>query len=419
MRRLVVSIFLTISCVLHVTAAEAQPVANLPLTCPDAGAIGQQSCSNLTYQSPTSEQLIVLRSNGTWARAVNLASTETVAVCALPVQPGTYSSCRDESGARRIVYVAKSQVFGSLEPPPPPSGGAGARVLDLSAPFVISEPGLYVLDRDWDGGGLGPSATLLRIAADNVTLDMQGFGLSGASNLLSIGGDSATVKNGRLSTTGLALFGEGARSLIDAMRLTGRIDLYGGGQVLANSDIDGTLSIERGVIVRDNLIRSSADTAWAVRASEGAFVLDNQLRCRGLTCVTVVATSNVVRGNVISSRGTAIKLEGVDNEVLDNTVLVKTHVWLAGESGEPGFIYLSGDVAIESPGRNTIRGNYVEPVIARSEPPFGPFIAPWRVGIRFTGNGNRYGDNLIGADVPFELGSTVQVDLGGNHPITP
>ncbi len=69
-------------------------------------------------------------------------------------EPGTYSSCRDASGVRRIVYVAKSQVFGSSTPPPPPSGGAGARVLDLSAPFSISEPGLYVLDRDWDAGGL-------------------------------------------------------------------------------------------------------------------------------------------------------------------------------------------------------------------------------------------------------------------------
>jgi hypothetical protein len=136
--------------------------------------------------------------------------------------------------------------------------------------------------------------------------------------------------------------------------------------------------------------------------------------------VTIVRSNNVVSRNVISSRGTAIKIEGGGNEVLDNIVLVATHVWLAGESGEPFFLYSSGDVAIDvAGGGNTIRGNYVEPTLARQETQFDPIIVPWRVGIRFTSGGNRYGGNLMGADVPFELGSTVQVDLGGNHPITP
>ena len=120
--RLFAASAIAIACDLFVAMAQA-PVANLPLTCPSAAAIGQQSCSNLTYQSPTSEQLIVLRSNGTWARAANLAGTDTVAVCALPVQPGTYSSCRDASGVRRIAYVPKSQVFTVRRPPP--SGGTG------------------------------------------------------------------------------------------------------------------------------------------------------------------------------------------------------------------------------------------------------------------------------------------------------
>ena len=41
MRTLLVSVFFSGSCVLLVTAAEAQPVANLPLTCSTASAIGQ------------------------------------------------------------------------------------------------------------------------------------------------------------------------------------------------------------------------------------------------------------------------------------------------------------------------------------------------------------------------------------------
>jgi hypothetical protein len=118
------SIFLMIACGMFVTAAQAAPIANLPLTCPNAGAIGQSDCSGLVYRSPTPE-LIVLKgpsSAPTWARASTLASADTLAVCTLPVEPGTYSSCRDSSGVRRIAYVPKSTVFPDS---PPPSGGTG------------------------------------------------------------------------------------------------------------------------------------------------------------------------------------------------------------------------------------------------------------------------------------------------------
>ena len=410
---------------LVVTAAEAQPVANLPLTCSSASAIGQpqNNCNgDWAYQTPN-EQLVVLRgpsSAPTWALAANLAGTDPVAVCSLPVEPGTYSSCKDPSGVRRIGYMAKSQVFGSSIPPPPTSGGAGARVLDLSAPVSITEPGRYVLDRDWDASGLGlaPSQSLLGISADNVTVDMQGFGVSGALLLVAITGNSATVENGRLSTAGRAIIGGGSRSLIDAMRITGTLDLFGGGVVLANSNISGSMMIERGVIVRNNLITSGSGTPWAVRVSEGAFVVDNQLRCGGTTCVTIDRSNNVVSGNVISSRGTAIKVEGGGNQVFDNNVLVNTIGWVADIHLEPVYVYLSGDVAIDvAGGGNTLRGNYVEPFPIGFVPDLITQANPWRVGMRFTAGGNLYGDNVIGAEVPFDLGATVQRDLGGNQPL--
>jgi hypothetical protein len=289
--------------------------------------------------------------------------------------------------------------------------------LDLNAPFIIREPGSYVLDRDWDAGGLGSSVVFLGIAADNVTLDMQGFGLSGASHLLSIEGSSATAKNGHLNTTGTAVSGGGDRSLIDSMRITGSLDLSGGGVVLANSVIHGTVMVERGVIVRNNLITSDLGTPWAVRVSEGAFVVDNQLRCRGTTCVTIDRSNNVVSRNVISSRGTAIKVEGSGNDVLDNMVLVNTIALVADTHPEPAYEYLSGDIAIDvASGSNNIVGNYVEPIPLRFQPDLQVFN-PWRVGMRFTAGGNLYGDNVIGAEVPFDLGATVQIDLGGNHPL--
>ena len=133
------------------TAARAAPFANLPLTCSSASAIGQpqNNCTgDWVYLLPNTDELVVLKgpaSAPTWARAANVASSETVAVCSLPVEPGGYSGCKDASGVRRIVYLPKIQVFlGSPSPPlpPPPSG---ARTLDLSrTPVEITEQGVYV-----------------------------------------------------------------------------------------------------------------------------------------------------------------------------------------------------------------------------------------------------------------------------------
>ena len=128
MRGLAESILSTISCALLVTAAEAASVANLPLTCSDASAIGQpqNNCNgDWAYRLPSTDQLIVVKgpsSAPVWSRASTLTNSDTVNVCTLPVEPGTYSSCRDAAGVRRLAFVPKSQVFPSS---PPTSGGAG------------------------------------------------------------------------------------------------------------------------------------------------------------------------------------------------------------------------------------------------------------------------------------------------------
>ena len=75
---------------------------------------------------PNTDQLIVLKgpsSAPVWSRASSLTNSDTVNVCTLPVEPGTYSNCRDAAGVRRYAFVPKSQVFPSS---PPTSGGAGS-----------------------------------------------------------------------------------------------------------------------------------------------------------------------------------------------------------------------------------------------------------------------------------------------------
>ena len=427
--------------------AQAAPVANLPLTCPNASAIGQpqNNCSGWVYQSPT-EQLVVLKgpaAAATWARPSSLTSSDTLWVCTLPVEPGTYSSCRDAAGVRRIAFVPKNQVFpdSGPPPPPPPSGGTGTRVLDFTSRVVISEPGYYVIDRDWRVEALGVVAPGLAIKADNVTVDLRGFELSSDGVLITVDGSSVTVRNGRLRTLSSALLGGGRGVLVDGLRISNvggnpnhsAIDLYGAGSVIADSFIDAqgqAVFAERGVTVRNNLITSQVSSEQGTLLAQwGTFVFDNQLICKGsatTSCMLITGHSNVVSENILTSNGTAIKIiNGGSNQILDNTVHVRSNIFVPGGGGEPLFTPLAGDVAIALVGASaaTLRGNVVEPAspFPLTEAPGSPNFVPWRVGIQFGPNssGNRYGDNLMGAQVPFDLGATVQTDLGGNQGLAP
>ena len=395
MRSPIVSILFAISCGLVVPAAWAQPVANLLLTCPDAGAIGQQSCSGLTYESPNnpnSMQLIVLRSNGTWARAVSLAPTDVMAVCALPVEPGTYSSCRDESGTRRIVFRAKSEIFNFGGPPSPISG---AHIIDLStSPVEIREPGVYVFDRNWFAGGPFDRAAIV-IQADNVTLDLQGFELSVVYAGISSTGQDVIIRNGRIiaaqrDEAGAAISTTGSRNLIESVRASGGkgavIGLGGIGSVLTNSTViaeGGSLAIlvraNDDTIVRGNqIIGGYISTLVYSRAT----IVDNVITC-GVNCIDVAGNNNTIGRNRLINGEMLIRAD--HNHVFGNV-----------------FGCRNTPIVVEGLG-NTIRDNLV--------PRCSPMV---ETGILFGRDGNFYGDNIVWATVPFAVGATVQTDLGGN-----
>ena len=126
-----------IACGLFVPVAQAAPVANLPLTCPDAGAIGPKPTVAAWYISHPQPQLIVLKgpsSAATWARAnesYELANTWLFVRSRWSQVPIRAVEMRQACGA--LFLSPKNQVF--PDSPPPPSSSSGARVLDLSAPW--------------------------------------------------------------------------------------------------------------------------------------------------------------------------------------------------------------------------------------------------------------------------------------------
>lgn len=96
--------------------ADAAPTPNLVLTCSDSSAVGraQNECNGRWSYELLTNQLVVLTgsfSAHSWAIAATLTGAAPVAVCTLPVEPGQYSSCRDQAGVRRIAFILKERVF--------------------------------------------------------------------------------------------------------------------------------------------------------------------------------------------------------------------------------------------------------------------------------------------------------------------
>lgn len=395
--------------------ANAVPTAKLPLTCSNPGDIGepQNNCSGLwLYQLPNTDELIVLKgpsSAPVWTRAANLAPTDTVAVCSLPVEPGSYSSCKDSIGVRRLVYVAKSQIFTTPTSPPPVPG---AWLLDLQrVPVEINQPGLYLLDRSWSLP-TSPIDGAIVITADNVTLDLQGFELTTGELAVRSTGRGVTIRNGRVNADfGGAIRVSGENSRIERVQADvgsgGAVGLDGTGSILTDSTIivgDTATGVSAGddTIVRDNRIGSRF---IALSASSRTTLVGNEIQC-GVAdpCIEVEGVDNTIRGNTvretIGSTADGLVIRGNHNLALDNVFFTRCR---AGST--------NGGAAIVVEGRgNTLRENIV---------PSCAGFAGWGTGLRFLQDGNFYGDNTVWATVPFNLGATVQTDLGGNMGLGP
>jgi hypothetical protein len=306
---------------------------------------------------------------------------------------------------RRIVFAAMGSVFASLPPLTlPPSG---AQVLDLSrTPVEIVQPGVYVLNRNWDAlFNVSPNSAI-HITADDVTLDMQGFDLLviEGGGIYSTG-TNGTIRNGSVRTrTGIAIQVGGRGTRIENMRVRadsgGAVSLMGVGSVLSDSEVTGNVNAGSGTLVRDNSIFSQR-TALSMWSSRATVVGNDVDGCAIGPCITVEGDHNVVERNRILM---------VDNDVRKyGLIVVGDHNLALGNI----FGRCSGSTAILVTGLGNIFRDNLAP---RSEPQELGGIPPkvCGTGIEFQRDGNFYGDNTMWATVPFNVGASVQTDLGGN-----
>jgi hypothetical protein len=297
------------------------------------------------------------------------------------------------------------------DPPKPWKQVRGfGRVLNLTTlPVVIDEPGVYAIDRDWhlDRAAAPNGGELIRITADDVTLDLHGFEITWdvfappSATLLVVNGRGVEVRNG-----GLGACCDGAVAIQATVGPTlHHLALFSG----------ETMTFETGASIRDSEITARVEMRFGARSS----LERNTISCvRGSRCIRLLGDANVFTHNELSiTQGGGIEVVGngsvVANNVVDKTDdadgltvfdvkgnhnVVRDNTVLNGNlPGQPLWA-ISGTA-------NTLEGN-----IAVAPAPGQRALT----GMQFTADGNFYGNNRMAADVPFSLGGTVQTDWGGN-----
>jgi hypothetical protein len=283
-------------------------------------------------------------------------------------------------------------------------------VLNLTTlPVTIDEPGLYAIDRDWllDRSSAPNGGELIRITADDVTLDLHGFEIAWdvfappPATLLVVSGRGAELRNG-----GLGACCDGAVAIQATVGLTlHHVTLFSG----------ETMTIGDGATIEDSEITARVELRLGARST----LERNTISCvRGSRCIRLMGDSNLFTHNEISvTQGGGVEVVG-NGSIVANNVVDKTDdvdgLTVFDVKGSHNVVrdntVLNGNVPGQALWAISGTGNTLEGNIAAAPAPGQRALT----GMQFTADGNFYGNNRMAADVPFSLGGTVQTDWGGN-----
>jgi hypothetical protein len=217
---------------------------------------------------------------------------------------------------------------GLAKKPPPPPPPEAARVLNLSAPIVIDEPGYYRLDRNWEVEN--DFGTYLLIHANSVTLDFRGYSFfnRGEGIAVAIVGNSVTLRNGLIDSPddqATPLSVDGHSVLIDNMGVRGQNASQFGGDsnsrlVIRGSGISsGASGVPPGSTIEGSAFGCNAP-GCAVTIADDTRVTDNVYN---QVALIVQGAGNLVERNVFRpSDDLSIQVEGRRNLLRDNTIQV-------------------------------------------------------------------------------------------------
>src|SRR5688572_15693684 len=336
------------------------------------------------------------------ARLLRVAAAVAVAVLAIPV-----ADAQDDEEIAAQASVARGA------PKPWKFVRGLGRVLDLSRlPVVIDEPGNYAIQRNWQipSAASQVNTELIRITADNVTLDLHGFEISAdgisappVTTLLVITGRAVEIRNGGLSACcegGGVVHSTGFGTKMHHLTMYSHetMSFTGDGASLTDSDFHARVQVRfaaRSTLER-NAISCNRGHSCVVLVGDGNSVANNRMSLYQGGGIEILGDRNLLAANVVDVTDAVDAFEpfevaGDSNIVRDNTV------FLGGTIVNASAIFVISGTA------NTLDGNIAAPATPTERA---------RIGMAFTADGNYYGDNRMAAQVPFALGGTVQTDWG-------
>lgn len=262
-----------------------------------------------------------------------------------------------------ILLTASTAQAGPLDPPPGPIESTMKTLTeveprtvinstntpgDSNSAFVITQPGSYYLTQNYTILGFPANVHGIKIAADNVTIDLNGYTLSGSSGALdgirceSGIFDNIDIKNGTLIgfVNGINLEPLNSNEAIIENVTVKNSDNFGiridSGRIsncIAIGNGGNGLQVSKNAIIEGCIVEGNNNGIDAIQA---CIIQDNIVRSNSLHGINV-GLNSIVRDNLVLSNGTAtgdragINVTG-PNSLIQSNVVVNNDIGLQSTS---------------------------------------------------------------------------------------